>query len=92
MNRDCKRYVEEYLIESGLQYTILQPSHFMDMFPIEKLSEEKQPVFRAQWDPEVPFSYTSRDDLGEVTVKILEQRKAHYYATYQLVSTSPLGI
>lgn len=35
MNRDCKRYVEEYLIESGLQYTILQPSHFMDMFPIE---------------------------------------------------------
>ena len=29
MNHDCKRYVEEYLIESGLPYTILQPSHFI---------------------------------------------------------------
>jgi hypothetical protein len=27
LNHDCKRYVEEYLIESGLNYTIVQPSH-----------------------------------------------------------------
>lgn len=30
MNHDCKRHVEEYLIESGLNFTVLQPSHFMN--------------------------------------------------------------
>jgi uncharacterized protein YbjT (DUF2867 family) len=28
INHGCKRYLEEYLIESGLAYTILQPMHF----------------------------------------------------------------
>lgn len=36
MNHDCKRYVEEYLIESGLEYTIVQPSHILDMFPVHQ--------------------------------------------------------
>lgn len=30
VNHDRKRLTEEYLVESGLWYTILQPSHFVD--------------------------------------------------------------
>ena len=89
MNHDRKRYIEEYLIESGLPYTILQPSHFMDMFPLPKLLSEKNPTYTARWDPDVKFSYTSLHNLGEATAKILEQRESHFYATYQMVSTSP---
>ena len=92
MNHDCKRYVEEYLIESGLPYTILQPSHFMDMFPIQKLLSEEDPTYIARWDPDVKFSYTSLHDLGDAATKILEQREEHFWATYQMVSTSlPMG-
>lgn len=89
MNHDCKRYVEEYLIESGLKFTILQPSHVMEMFPIEKLIGEEEPVYEAKWDPEVLFSFTSLDDYGEAAARVLEQRETHYYATYEMVSTSP---
>lgn len=32
MNHNAKRYVEEYLMEPGLNFTILQPSHFVDGF------------------------------------------------------------
>ena len=92
MNHDCKRYIEEYLTESGLPYTILQPSHFMDMFPLLKLLAEENPTYTARWDPDVRFSYTSLHDLGEATAKILEQREQHFYATYQMVSTgTPMG-
>ena len=92
LNHDCKRYIEEYLIESGLPYTILQPSHFMDMFPLQRLLSEENPTYTAHWDPAVKFSYTSLHDLGEATARILEQREAHFYATYQMVSTDvPIG-
>jgi uncharacterized protein YbjT (DUF2867 family) len=90
MNHDCKRYVEEYLVESGVPYTILQPSHFMDTFPIQKLLSEEKPIYTALCNPDVKFSYTSLRDLGEAAAKILEQREEHFHATYQLVSTSPL--
>ena len=92
MNHDCKRFVEEYLIESDLPHTILQPSHFMDMFPIQKLLLEEKPVYTALWDQDIKFSYTSLYDLAEATATILEQRERHFYATYQMVSTSsPMG-
>jgi len=42
LNHDCKRYVEEHLIKSSLPYAILQPSTFMDQFPIQKLLSEDE--------------------------------------------------
>lgn len=89
LHHDDKRYVEEALIESGLPYTILQPSTFMENFPIQKLVSEEKPMCPARWDPDVPFSYTSLYDLAEATSRILELREDHFYATYQMVSTSP---
>ena len=90
LNHDCKRYVEEYLIESGLPYTILQPSTFIEQFPLQKLLSEEHPVFPARRDPTVPFSYTNLIDYGEAAAKVLEERQKHFWATYQLVSTAPL--
>jgi uncharacterized protein YbjT (DUF2867 family) len=51
LNHDCKRYVEEYLVESGLNYTIIQPSHILDQFPVEMLLQSENPVFPASFDP-----------------------------------------
>lgn len=86
---DCKRYIEEALIESGIPYTILQPGHFMDNFPLQKLLSSEVPTCTARWGPDIPFSYTSMVDLGDAAAKVLEEGEKHFYATYQLISTTP---
>jgi len=92
MNHDGKRYVEEHLMESGLNWTILQPSHFMDMFPLPMLMASPEPVYPAGWDPSKPFGYTSAKDAGEAGAKVLQERQEHYFAQYPLVSTKvPIG-
>lgn len=89
MNHDCKRYVEEYLIESGLSYTILQPSHMLNMFPVAPLLEQDEPVFYANYNPEITFSFTILQDLAEAFCKVIEEREKHYLAEYMLCSTGP---
>ncbi|KAK8223318.1 hypothetical protein HDK90DRAFT_544943 [Phyllosticta capitalensis] len=75
MNHDCKNYVEEYLMESGLNFTIVQP---------------KTPVFPAFWNPDVQFSFTALNDLAEAVQKIIDEREKHYMAQYPASSTMPM--
>ncbi|CAD0100055.1 unnamed protein product [Aureobasidium mustum] len=92
LNHDCKRYIEEYLIESGLSYTILQPTHMMEMLPLAKLMQDEKPIYPCNWDPKTKFSFVTTKDVGEAAAKVLENREKHVAATYQLVSTaSPLN-
>lgn len=97
MNHDCKRYIEEYLIESGLGYTILCPTHFMDNFPIPmflKQMEEKKEgslVFPAMWDPEIKFCFATLKDLADAAFTVIEGREKHFRAKYDIVSTEPLS-
>lgn len=87
MNHDCKRYVEEYLIESGLDYTVLQPTHFMDLFPVAALMAQAEPVYTANWNPEVPFSFVALQDLADAAARVIEERERHFLAQYPLSST-----
>ncbi|EMC96635.1 hypothetical protein BAUCODRAFT_34010 [Baudoinia panamericana UAMH 10762] len=87
INHDCKRYVEEYLTESKLPYTIVQPTQLMENLPLAKLASEDQPVHRMPWSPDTPFSLVSCLDLGQAVANILSDSKKHRYATYQIVGT-----
>lgn len=89
MNHDCKRFVEEYLMESGLNYTILQPSHFLDMIPVEDLMKQENPVQHMLWDPKTPFCFTALRDLAAIAALIFDQREQHYFAMYPIISTWP---
>lgn len=92
MNHDRKRLIEEYLCESALPYTILQPSHFADN-AIGRLIDQldsPEPVFTAAHSPEVTFSFSCVQDHAEISVKVIQERSRHFYATYQLVSTRPM--
>ena len=92
LNHDVKRYVEEYLIESGLDYTILQPTHMMEMLPLAKLMDDEEAVYPCNWNPETKFSFVTTKDIGEAAAKVLMQSEPHFAATYQLVSTpTPLS-
>jgi len=89
MNHDCKRYVEEYLIESGLNYTILQPTHFMDNLPYALMRDKG--IFPAPYDPDIEFSFLALRDLSEVAAKVIQEGERHYLAQYPLCSTSPVS-
>ncbi|KAH8593873.1 putative nucleoside-diphosphate-sugar epimerase [Bisporella sp. PMI_857] len=93
LNHDRKREIEEYLCESPLAWTVLQPSHFMDNTIARilqlKYSPEPDPVFMATQNPEIAFSFSCVYDFAEASVKVIEERSKHFYATYQIVSTWP---
>ena len=92
LNHDRKRHIEEYLTESSLPYTILQPSHFADN-AVGRLIAQKDspsPKFVAAHDPEVRFSFSCVRDLAEVSSKVIRERSRHFFATYQLASTWPM--
>ena len=93
LNHDCKRYVEEALLESGVPYTILQPTHFMDMIPAAKLAKEEgdRVMFPAKWDPNVKFSFVALKDLGEVGAKVVREGERHYNASYEICGTGPVS-
>jgi uncharacterized protein YbjT (DUF2867 family) len=86
-NHDDKRYVEEAIILSSLNYTILQPGDFLEVaLPAKQwllMDKPWRPTITAQ---EARSSFISLKDLGEVTAKVLLEREPHYSALYPLVS------
>lgn len=99
LNHDCKRYVEEHLIESGLACTILKPTHFMDMFPIGMLMQKRDEnggseavvEYPMMWNPRTEFSFVGLGDLGAAGAKVLEERERHFFATYEICSTDVMS-
>jgi uncharacterized protein YbjT (DUF2867 family) len=90
LNHDGKRYVEEYLMVTDLNWTIVQASHFMDMMRPRvsafATSSEPEHVFTASFSPKTRFSCLALQDLGEAVARIIEQRDKHYFALYPFVS------
>ena len=76
-----KLRVEQHLINSNLNYTILQPMHYMQNIDIE--SVYVQGVFIQASVLETPLSFVDMDDKVDVAVKVLTE-DGHYGATYEL--------
>lgn len=89
LNHDAKRFVEEFLVEFGLPYTVVKPTHFMDMFPVVELAtrSEKAVTWPAWWDPDIRFALIALADLSQAACKFLLEREAHFYAAYDLCGT-----
>lgn len=91
LNHDCKRYVEEASMESSLNYTILQPTTFLDNVPVALLAKQSPSItFPATSGPDVPFSMLVLQDLGEIATNCILEGEKHYFAEYPLTSTEPI--
>ena len=94
IQHEIKRDLEEYLLSSGLEFTILQPANYMLRHRLRSAFE--MGVFRLSWSLD---RYQSMVDLGDVTdvaATVLTDSAQHAGATYELVapaatrrSTSP---
>lgn len=82
-NHDCKRYVEEHLIESGLDYTILQPSSYMQNIPISQALSSG--TLMCPYTPTVLQGFLDLSDLAVVTRNVPLSPEAHSRARYDLV-------
>jgi uncharacterized protein YbjT (DUF2867 family) len=85
-----KLRVEEQLLESGLNYTILQPAVYMQnvLAHWDRIVEEG--IYPTLYPAETRLSMVDLEDVAEVAALILT-RPDHAGATYELVGTEALS-
>ncbi|CAI7593103.1 unnamed protein product [Penicillium glandicola] len=81
MQHDHKSRVEERLLLSPLNFTILQPTNFMDTYPAAELAKMESPS----------INLVALRDLADAAAQVLDQREVHYFAQYPLCSTFPVS-
>lgn len=79
--------IEGLIVQSGLPYTILHVAPHMEDIITPEVCMGERTTLPCLIDPQMDFSFISREDACEATARILLQREHHYYATYQLVGT-----
>ncbi|EPQ50873.1 NAD P-binding protein [Gloeophyllum trabeum ATCC 11539] len=88
LNHKAKLGVEEYLTESSLPYTILQPTSLMQNFPLPRLldSPPSAPVLLdCPYSPTTLQGFLYLPDLAEIAANILLDPEPHVFASYPLV-------
>ena len=83
IQHEIKRDQEEYLVSSGLEFTILQPTNYM-------LPHRVWPVFagepfRLAWALDRRQSMVDLEDITDVAALVLGEPERHAGATYELV-------
>lgn len=84
-----KRDIEEKLLESGLNFTILQPADYMQMVSVGAIPASF--LFLLGWDLNKRQALVDLDDVAEVLVKVVTEGEGHYGATYELCSGENLS-
>jgi len=82
VQHEIKRDIEEYLISSGLEFTILQPSNYM--LPLKLKPAFAEGIFRLSWSLERRQTLVDLGDVTEVAAKVLIEGEPHWGATYEL--------
>lgn len=77
-----KRAIEEHLLESGLNFTILQPSDYMQMTVMSVVPDHS--IYAMTYENDNREALVDLEDVAEVLVKVVREGPAHYGATYEL--------
>ena len=85
----AKLKVEQHLINSTLNYTILQPMHYMQNIWFDSHLMEEGLFFQAS-KLETRLSFVDMDDVMEVAARVLTE-EGHFGATYELCSKEHLN-
>jgi len=87
MNHRAKLAVEDYLIGSGLPFTILRPMHYFQNVDIAAAVETGRMQFT--YSVERPLGFVDMADVGEVAARVATE-EGHHYATYDLCGVEHL--
>lgn len=89
VNHSAKAPVEEAIIESGLEFVLLQPTLFMQTIASSWPTVVKSGVFTEPWSNDTRFSRVDYRDVAEVAAIALTEDRL-LYGTYQLCSEGNL--
>ena len=84
VQHEIKRDVEEHLLSSGLEFTILQPANYM--LPLKLRPVFARGVFELSWSLDRRQSLVDLGDVTDVARLVLSHSAEHAGATYELVS------
>ena len=84
VQHEIKRDIEEQLVCSGLNFTILQPADFMQTIRYAHAFEHDELL--VAWNPERRHSVVDVEDLATAAARVLTEGERHYGATYELSS------
>ncbi len=84
VQHQSKRDIEEYLVSSGLEFTILQPANYMLRHRLVPAFEHD--VFRLSWSLDRSQSMVDVRDVTSVAAAVLSDPGPHAGATYELVA------
>jgi uncharacterized protein YbjT (DUF2867 family) len=82
IQHEVKRDIEERLVGSGLNFTILQPADYMQVLRYARAFETGE--FVLAWSLDRRQSVVDVEDIAEVAAKVLLEGAPHYGATYEL--------
>ena len=85
-----KMKVENILLNSGLTYTIVQPTAYMQNLLAYLPRIQEEGILSVPYPAETELSLVDLHDLAEVAATLLTE-PGHNYATYELVGTEPLS-
>jgi uncharacterized protein YbjT (DUF2867 family) len=84
VQHEIKRDIEEHLLSSGLEFTILQPANYM--LPLKLRPVFEQGVCELSWSLERRQSLVDLDDVTDVACMVLIDSERHAGATYELAA------
>ena len=84
-----KLRVEEQLIESGVPFTILQPTAYMQNLLVQRPQILTEGIYPVPYRAEARISLVDLEDVAAVASTIFNQ-PGHFGATYELVGTKAL--
>ena len=84
IQHEIKRDIEEHLISSGLEYTIVQPANYMLRHRLKPAFAKG--VFFLSWALDRYQSMVDLGDVTEVAAAVLAESDQHAGATYELVA------
>ncbi len=83
IQHEIKRDIEEHLLSSGLEFTILQPANYMMPHRLQPVFADG--VFRLSWSLDRKQSMVDLEDVTDVAALVLGDTGRHAAATYELV-------
>ena len=84
VQHEIKRDIEEHLLSSGLEFTILQPANYM--LPLKLRPVFEKGVFELSWSLGRRQSLVDLGDVTDVACLVLIDSERHAGATYELVA------
>jgi uncharacterized protein YbjT (DUF2867 family) len=84
VQHEIKRDIEEHLLSSGLEFTILQPANYM--LPLKLRPVFDRGVFELSWSLDRRQSLVDLGDVTDVACLALTESERHAGATYELAA------